>query len=142
VIQVFIPDLVSFTLGEESFVPMRLHTFKPIEVLSLEPAFHEDGEEWNGNHREIRAAKKLQQQYKKDKRLTAKEMRREASATEAYTAVQKQREKQKLEIERKRSVAKMHEAEANYHFTRTDNGKPPSQPLKKRKKVRLGGNKQ
>jgi hypothetical protein len=143
VIEEFFPELLEMMgSSDEVFTPMKLHTFKPVEVLSLEPAFHEEGEQWNGNHKEMREAKKLQQQYKKDKRLTAKEMRREAGATEAFAAVQKQKEKQKLELERKRTVTKMHEAEANYHFTRTDNGKPPSQPLKNRKKVRLGGNKQ
>jgi len=141
VISEFFPEILT-ACDNEPFAPLRLHTFKPVEVLCLEPAFHEDGEQWNGNHKELREAKKLQQQYKKDKRLTAKEMRREAVATESFAAVQKQREKAKLDLERKRSITKMHEAEANYHFTKTDNGKPPSKPLKKRKKVRLGGNKQ
>jgi hypothetical protein len=141
VIQKFFPQLLDMVSEESSpFVPMKLHTFKPVEVLSLEPAFHEDGDQWTGNHKELREAKKLQQQYKKDKRLTAKEMRKEARATEAFAAIQKQKEKAKMELARKRTAAKLQEAEDGFRFTKTDNGKQKYVD-KRIKKRRLGGNK-
>jgi len=135
----FFPELLEMTKDTSSFVPLRLHQFKPVEVLSLEPAFHEEGDQWNGNHKELREAKKLQQQYKKDKRLTAKEMRKEARATEGFAALEKQKEKEKMEIARKRMAAKFQEAEEGFRFTKTDNGKEKLFERKK-KKPRLGGN--
>jgi len=82
----------------------------------------------------------LQQQYKKDKRLTAKEMRKEARATEAFAAIQKQKEKAKMDLARKRTAAKLQEAEDGFRFTKTDNGKQKYVD-KRIKKRRLGGNK-
>ena len=136
-IQYFFPELLSF-LGnsDDLFVPLRLHTFKPVEVLSLEPAFHEDGEQWNGQNREMRESKKLDRKVKQEKRITAKEMRREAAANEAFFAIEKQKDRAKVEHARKRTVAKMQEAEENFKLTKTDNGKVDSRKMKSNKKRR------
>ncbi len=141
VLERYFPEIIEMISDQTMFVPLRLHQFKPVEVLSLEPAFHEDGDEWSGNHKEMREAKKLQQQFKKDKRLTAKEMRKEARATEGFAAVQKQREKEKTDLARKRTAAKLQEAEESFRFTKTDNGKQQKFADRKKKKPRLGGNK-
>jgi hypothetical protein len=136
-IQYFFPELLPlFSHNEEPFVPLRLHTFKPVEVLSLEPAFHEDGTEWNGQNKEIREAKKLDRKLKDEKRLTAKEMRREAAATESFFAIEKQKEKAKVDLARKRTIAKMQEAEDNFKLTKTDNGKVDDRKMKSNKKRR------
>ena len=136
-IQYFFPELLPlFSHSEEPFVPLRLHTFKPVEVLSLEPAFHEDGTEWNGQNKEIREAKKLDRKLKDEKRLTAKEMRREAAATESFFAIEKQKEKAKVDLARKRTIAKMQEAEDNFKLTKTDNGKVDDRKMKSNKKRR------
>lgn len=137
VLERYFPEIISSDSAK--FIPLKLHQFKPVEVLSLEPAFHEDGDQWSGNHKEIREAKKLQQQFKKDKRLTAKEMRKEARATEGFAAIQKQREKEKMDLARKRTAAKLQEAEEGFRFTKTDNGKE-KRVNRKDKKPRLGGN--
>jgi hypothetical protein len=120
----------------EPFIPLRLHQFKPVEVLSLEPAYHEDGFQWNGQHKELRAQKKLERQVKQDKRLTAKEMRREAIATESFHAIHKAKEKARAEQDYKRTVSKMFQAEENYKQMRTDNGKDDGRRMKSNKKRR------
>jgi hypothetical protein len=107
-----------------------------VEVLSLEPAFHEDGEQWNGQNREMRESKKLDRKVKQEKRITAKEMRREAAANEAFFAIEKQKDRAKVEHARKRTVAKMQEAEENFKLTKTDNGKVDSRKMKSNKKRR------
>jgi hypothetical protein len=136
-IQHFFPELLSMMAADDTpFVPLRLHKFKPVEVLSLEPAFHENGEEWNGEHKELRAKKKLEKQFKQEKRITAKEMRREALSTEAFHAIQKRKEKEKSEAEHKRMVSKMFQAEENYRQMRTDNGKDDGRRMKSNKKRR------
>ena len=137
----FFPELLPL-LPLTPFVPLRLHQFKPIEVLSLEPAFHEDGSQWNGEHKELRAAKKLAQEFKKDKRLTAKEMRREAGAQESFFAMERKKEQAKIAAKAKRSLAALDQAENNFRQMRTDNGQEPTKQMKDRKKRRLGGNKQ
>jgi hypothetical protein len=136
----FFPEF--FTLipnCEEPFVPLRLHHFKPVEVLSLEPAFHEDGTEWNGQHREIREAKRMERQFKQEKKLTVKEMRREAVATESFHAIQKKRENEKAELARKRTESKMQQAEQNWRLTKTDQGKQDNRKMKSHKRPRRGG---
>jgi hypothetical protein len=144
VLRSLFPELLEMvdSSSSEFFTPLQLHHFKPVEVLCLEPAYHEDGEQWNGDHKEMRAAKRMEQKFKEEKRLTAKEMRREASATESFHAVQKKKQRETLDVERKRNIAKMNEAEANYRFTQTDNGKEPTLKMKRNKKSRLGGNNQ
>lgn len=136
-IQYFFPELLQFIeCKDEPFAPLRLHTFKPVEVLSIEPAFHQDGEEWNGQNKEIRESKKLDRKMKQEKRLTAKEMRREALATESFFAIEKQKEKAKVEHDRKRYIAKMQEAEESYKLTKTDNGKVDDRKMKSNKRRR------
>ena len=136
-IEHFFPELLeSVRLDSTPFVPLRMHFFKPVEVLCLEPAFHEDGHEWTGQHKEIRAAKKLQQQVKDDKRLTAKEMRREAGATEAFHAIQKKKDKEQKELTLKRTMVKMDQAETNFRLMRTDQGKEDDRKMKSNKKKR------
>ena len=137
VLKIFIPEIVQL-LPEEDFIPMQMHTFKPVEVLCLDPAYHEDGEQWTGEHKEMRAAKKLKQQVKADKRLTAKEMRREALATESFHAIEKNKEKMANELARKRNIAKMNDAEANYKFCKTDNGQEPTKKMKSNKNKAKG----
>lgn len=132
----YFPEIVG--KSDEPFVPIRLHHFKPVEVPSLEPAFHENGTEWNGDHRELREAKKMERQYKQEKKLTVKEMRREAHATEAFHAIQKNKEKQKIEAARKRTESIMQQAEQNWRLTKTDQGKDDKRKMKSRKKPRRG----
>ena len=138
VLRYYLPTL---RLEAGEFVPLRMHLFKPVEVLSLEPAFHEDGTSWSGEHKEMRAAKKLEQEHKKDKRLTAKEMRREAIAHESLYAMEKKKEQEKSVATKKRSLAAMDQAENNFREMRTDNGKEPTLQMKRNKKSRKGGNK-
>ena len=136
-IKALFPELLPMiSKSAEPFIPLRLHQFKPVEVLSLEPAYHEDGEQWNGQHKELRAQKKLERQVKQDKRLTAKEMRREAIATESFHAIQKAKEKARAEQDYKRTVSKMFQAEENYKQMRTDNGKDDGRRMKSNKKRR------
>jgi hypothetical protein len=133
----FFPELLHFDNGkDEPFVPLKLHHFKPVEVLSLEPAFHEDGTEWNGNNKELRDAKRAERQYKQEKKLTVKEMRREAHASEAFHAVQRQKEKDKVDALRKRTEARLQEAEQNCRLTKTDQGKQDNRKMKSNKRRR------
>ena len=134
----FFPELMTLLTTNEPFVPLRLHHFKPVEVVCLEPAFHEDGTEWNGQHREIRDAKRVERQYKQEKKLTVKEMRREAAATESFHAIQKKKEKEKLELSRKRTESKMQQAEQNWRLTKTDQGKQDDRKMKSHKRPRRG----
>jgi hypothetical protein len=137
----FFPELLEMLGSSDAFVPLKLHHFKPVEVLALEPAFHEDGSQWNGQHREIREQKRLERQVKQEKKLTVKEMRREAAATEAFSAIERNKEREKAEKARKRFETQMQEAEQNWRLTKTDQGKDDGRRMKSNKKRRQGGKK-
>lgn len=131
VLQYYFPTLISEGDELPEFQALKLHQFKPVEVLSLEPSFHEDG--YTGEHKEMREAKRLEQQFKKDKRLTAKEMRREANAHETLFAMDKKKEQVKTAINKKRNIAALDQAESNFRLMQTDNGKEPTKQMKRNK---------
>lgn len=136
-IRYYFPELMDkLDLATEPFIPMKLHHFKPVEVLGLEPAFHEDGSEWNGQHKEMKEAKRMTREFKKEKKLTVKEMRREAAATETFHAIERKKEKEKTEVARKRFESHMQQAEQNWRLTKTDQGKEDKRKMKSNKKRR------
>ena len=135
-IQHLFPELLALVSPEDAFVPLKLHHFKPVEVLTLDPAYHEDGTQWTGQHNELKEAKKIERQYKQEKKITAKEMRREAAATETYHAMEKKKEQANQETMRKRYESQMQQAEQNYRLMRTDQGKDDERKMKSNKRRR------